>query len=285
MSSSEPRLPLELELEAFTTTARLYPKSIPNLLRVAHRVLTWIEPLLYETLIFSSDNLPHLRYALETKPPTFWSRNVGNLLIPGYLGMQNRVLALSVLSACASVRNLCINIREDLLPLLVEPQLQMILRETCAFSPHGIFMSVTHLTVLDFDPREIGIRELAAFPALTHLCFRIVYDPEALHCALSQCAQLEVLITCKVFESTLEKTCRTLFEFKPGSYSYCDPRFVLMPMTFDEIVKNWESGARARVQGGWDFWKRAEAFVEKKRRGEVKPESRCWIEESDMIPY
>ncbi|KAF7311838.1 hypothetical protein MIND_00194400 [Mycena indigotica] len=46
----DPRLPPELEREIFETAALLHHKSIPLMLRVARRVLTWIEPFLYRNL-------------------------------------------------------------------------------------------------------------------------------------------------------------------------------------------------------------------------------------------
>ncbi|KAJ7928326.1 hypothetical protein B0H13DRAFT_2311607 [Mycena leptocephala] len=42
-----PAFPPDLEREIFGTTALMYPGEMPTLLRVARRVLIWIEPLLY----------------------------------------------------------------------------------------------------------------------------------------------------------------------------------------------------------------------------------------------
>ncbi|KAJ7350674.1 hypothetical protein DFH08DRAFT_862093 [Mycena albidolilacea] len=46
-SAVSPRLETRLEQRIFKEVALLYPEMIPALLRVAHRVLDWIEPLLY----------------------------------------------------------------------------------------------------------------------------------------------------------------------------------------------------------------------------------------------
>jgi hypothetical protein len=37
----EPVFPFDLEREVFETTALMYPATIPTLLRVARRILTW----------------------------------------------------------------------------------------------------------------------------------------------------------------------------------------------------------------------------------------------------
>ncbi|KAJ7256445.1 hypothetical protein C8J57DRAFT_1344699 [Mycena rebaudengoi] len=42
------------------------------------------------------------------------------------------------------------------------------------------------------------------------------------------------------------------------------------------------SGLRSAT-GGRDIWLHAENFVARRRRGEIQPASRCWIEDSDVI--
>ncbi|KAJ7182925.1 hypothetical protein C8R43DRAFT_1116537 [Mycena crocata] len=43
----------------------------------------------------------------------------------------------------------------------------------------------------------------------------------------------------------------------------------------DDYEADWVAGTK----GGSDFWARADAFVGKRRRGEIEPKSR-WIEDS-----
>ncbi|KAJ7182911.1 hypothetical protein C8R43DRAFT_1116525 [Mycena crocata] len=80
-------LPAELEREIFRLAAKICPQTAPTLLRVARRVLVWVEPLLYETLILDcsvDDSLhPSLRLVLETKPPDFFRQHVRNLFLGG----------------------------------------------------------------------------------------------------------------------------------------------------------------------------------------------------------
>jgi hypothetical protein len=48
-------------------------------------------------------------------------------------------------------------------------------------------------------------------------------------------------------------------------HSVHDPRFVLMCLTNEDYVADWKVG----VDGGKDFWVRAELFLAKRKRGEV----------------
>ncbi|KAJ7677753.1 hypothetical protein DFH06DRAFT_1465651 [Mycena polygramma] len=74
--NGNPVLPLEIELEIFTTAAMVHQETIPTLLRVARRVLIWIEPL-YKTLIFGRGNghattrLPAAIQGIRAKPLAF----------------------------------------------------------------------------------------------------------------------------------------------------------------------------------------------------------------------
>ncbi|KAJ7213780.1 hypothetical protein C8J57DRAFT_288477 [Mycena rebaudengoi] len=46
----------------------------------------------------------------------------------------------------------------------------------------------------------------------------------------------------------------------------------------DEYAKDWKVG----VEGGRDFWVRAELFVAKRKHGEIQPASRYWIQDTDF---
>ncbi|KAJ7131271.1 hypothetical protein C8R44DRAFT_850069, partial [Mycena epipterygia] len=69
--------PPEREREIFEIAALLYPGAIPILLRVARRVLVWIEPLLYRVVYVNghppySDMAHALLRATTTKAPDFF---------------------------------------------------------------------------------------------------------------------------------------------------------------------------------------------------------------------
>ncbi|KAJ7489042.1 hypothetical protein FB451DRAFT_1223597, partial [Mycena latifolia] len=94
--------PLDLEREIFETAARLHPETIPALLRVAHRVLVWIEPLLYRTLVIA-----HRRQleAVLQKSPSFLRENVRNLMF----WMDERDEDMSpLLSICTGIQALAL---------------------------------------------------------------------------------------------------------------------------------------------------------------------------------
>ncbi|KAJ7607169.1 hypothetical protein FB45DRAFT_948383 [Roridomyces roridus] len=299
MPRCSPLLPPEMELEIFKTAARVHPETIPTLLRVAYRVLTRIEPLLYETLVISYPTLPSFRHVLETKPASFWSKNVRNLLITGNIDVSDAMLAFSVLSACTDVRNLGVYVPEDVLPYIIRPgaatdkgRLQRL--HVDAQTPIDLrlpaFMGLTHLTVPDkFDLQEF-VTELPALPSLTHLRFRRAAHRESLCAVLDGCENLEVLVMTDARSNwTVQRV--------GGALGIEDVRFVLMPVRVYELINDWE----VETRGGWDLWARAEAFVDKKRRGEIQPRklgfefsfrvllivcaaSRCWIVKSDGIP-
>ncbi|KAJ7605939.1 hypothetical protein DFH06DRAFT_1348359 [Mycena polygramma] len=58
-----------------------------------------------------------------------------------------------------------------------------------------------------------------------------------------------------------------------------DARVVYMAVSDAKYEEEWVIGTR----GGLDFWARADAFIAKKRRGEIEPSSRCWIVHADGI--
>ncbi|KAJ7108160.1 hypothetical protein C8R44DRAFT_803721 [Mycena epipterygia] len=65
----EARFPLELERAIFELCARSRPPTIPGLLRVAHRVRAWLEPLLYEMLrLTEASRTPGILDAVLAKP-------------------------------------------------------------------------------------------------------------------------------------------------------------------------------------------------------------------------
>jgi len=135
---------------------------------------------------------------------------------------------------------------------------------------HPMFTFVTHLDLFDSLHRgtHVGriIDHLSLFPALTHLAF-FQGNREAIE-VLSRCDKLETLIGMY-----------TLLPDPRHLRSIDDLRFVTMNVSDEDYAMEWVIGTR----GGWDFWARADAFIAKRRNGEIKPGSRCWIKEGDGI--
>ncbi|KAJ7097545.1 hypothetical protein C8R44DRAFT_811605 [Mycena epipterygia] len=274
-----PTLPLELEREIFELTARVYPKMAPILLRVAQRVHTWIEPLLYETLILRvpESNSSHMLALLKSKPTSFLY--VRNLLLDDSF-LKHADHSKLAISACSKVQDLALfNPRpsESLLSHLAAMKLQRLMVRLDLLFGHTslinftlpVFATITHL-----DTRLIAdgfVTGLSLLPVLTHLCLFEAKHSD-LNYALLNCKKSNILINTYRAAAPLAEEGR--------AFSITDPRLVLTRMLFyDARVKDWELGA----QGGCDSWARADLFVAKKRRGEIQPASRCWIEASDMI--
>ncbi|KAJ7489097.1 hypothetical protein FB451DRAFT_1125319 [Mycena latifolia] len=274
-----PTLPLELEREIFEVVARLHPRMAPTLMRVASRVLVWIEPMVYETLIVKHRTL-HSSFllAFESKPASFFRTNVRNLLLGDRLQLVPDELNM-LLSACNGVVNIALfRPHHSMLPHLAAMKLQRLTVELLSlFYPQEInftqplFSALTHLDARDWGDVDhySGPSGLASLPELTHLTV-FHASRSVLSSILSDCKKLQILIRVTRFPP-LANASREL--------SIDDPRFVLMSMTYNEMIVDWE----AATQGECNFWDRADIFVAKRRRGEIHPASRCWIEADDMI--
>ncbi|KAJ7465986.1 hypothetical protein FB451DRAFT_1402392 [Mycena latifolia] len=181
----ESTFPLELEREIFETTALMHPGQIPTLLRVARRVLLWIEPLLYRVISardappYSAQALALLR-ATKSKPPKFFQDAVRHLLV-GFHKPWSREEAVEVLTLCTGVVNLAFFgqlASPAILPILatmrllrLSASLVQLLGGSAAIDPtHALFSSLTHLHVFDRPENLTRILAHPALPALTHLC-------------------------------------------------------------------------------------------------------------------
>lgn len=125
---------------------------------------------------------------------------------------------------------------------------------------HPVFTSVTHLDLFDTWTLNDDLTVyLALFPALTHLG---VWHTETMSPdlpeVLARFANLEALIDMYGFQPKPDRE---------PMRSIDDARFVVMVLLDDAYTEDWVIGTR----GGLDFWGRADAFITKKRRGEIKP--------------
>ncbi|KAJ7891811.1 hypothetical protein B0H13DRAFT_2039084 [Mycena leptocephala] len=249
-----PVFPTELEREIFETTALMHSGTIPLLLRVARRVLTWIEPLLYRTMVISEQHPEMVRAvlnAMRSKAPDFFRTAVRH----------------------PSTRGTTVDERKQLdLPLLAEMQLQQLsvsLHELFGGSvdlSHSIFGTITHLQI--FDAHNEGAvqiyAQLSALPALTHVRanFRLPWD--ILMTLLVKCPRLKLLLLLyPVHQRRLYGSVRI-----PQVY---DLRFVIgMNVNYWD---DWVAGAKGLPDG----WSRGDNFVAQKRRGII--EATCyWLD-------
>ncbi|KAJ7053607.1 hypothetical protein C8F01DRAFT_1166844, partial [Mycena amicta] len=273
-SDVEPRLPFELERDIFETTALLHYSSIPSLLRVARRVLIWVEPLLYRKVEVGHGSHPPpsgFPPALWSKSPRFQAQAVRYLVLgadfPAITEWDHKRLRL-----CSGVTRLAIagdGVQSDVLPILSSMPLQ---RLACYFedlfgqstiinldlnptiiAANPIFRSLTHLDL--FDHVQIGtdpiLDVLALLPALTHLAIP-QFRPIEMHLGaatklLESCPKLVILVALMGRDNALE------MHDVPEHIS--DSRFVLC---------NYRHWADAVVDPP-NFWAAAEDFVARKR--------------------
>ncbi|KAF7366956.1 hypothetical protein MSAN_00954300 [Mycena sanguinolenta] len=274
-----PFLPPELEREIFENAALMYPETVNNLLLVSHRVREWIERIKYRIVapksLLSAMCRPRGLLRLiqfRSKPASFFRDRVQHLFVEGLDAERLD----QVLSLCSGIQSLVLFRSLRHVPSLnaTRPrQLALLLDDLYedGRSPHmPMFAFVTHLDLFDTEyPNTTAgdvLAHLALMPALTHLSmWQGSMRPLALTEVLARCGRLKALI------GQPEELVPDLLRF-PN-----DVRFVSMLLS-DEYVHEWAIG----IQGGLDFWARADAFIAKRRRGEIKPRSR-WIEDGDFI--
>ncbi|KAJ7053586.1 hypothetical protein C8F01DRAFT_1166794 [Mycena amicta] len=277
-SDDEPRLPPELEQKIFQTTALLHSSMIPPLLRVAHRVLFWVEPLLYRVLtIGGSSGFAQLN-AASSKPPAFLARAVRCLVLDGAFDYE---AASSTLSLCSGVTAVAVagwNSARKLLPTIAPMPIQRIagflshiMRLTDASRPeeiaaHPVLRFLTHLdffdTMSDTSPAFMAL--LPCLPRLTHLAFGdsgpLDRNSEQVEHILRNCRSLHILVvlyydrSSRLFNSAVRRAAMgEIPEFLR------DPRLVLCSYEL------WCEG----VLDGPNYWTVAEDFIARKRRREI----------------
>ncbi|KAJ7830295.1 hypothetical protein B0H14DRAFT_1197785 [Mycena olivaceomarginata] len=277
--ASEPAFPPELERELFETTALMHPRTIPVLLRVARRVLTWIEPLLYRIVRVNMANQSMVRVlvdAMKTKPPDFFRKAVRHLSIETLdAGGCSAEDAKAFLHLCTRLTDLTIEYglaNPSLIPILKQMRLQRLgleLEELFGHVEsidltHPLFSSVTHLDIFSVRETAQAPHGLSLLPALTHLCLSSELPREEALRVLEECARLQqLLVLWPFFDAD-----RYLLAQTPHAY---DIRFVIGQ--YNDYWGEWEAGARGRG----DFWTRGDDFVARKRKGEI--EATCyWLD-------
>ncbi|KAJ7136372.1 hypothetical protein C8R43DRAFT_1132526 [Mycena crocata] len=272
-------LPFELERQIFELAARNRPVSIPTLMQVAWRVKTWVEPMLYRTMVvLNSYKLPadgHLSVDKDTfvnltRTKAAELLTVQNLLLD-YVGDEK-----SILRACPAVKHLWMrrdlhSERSDssnLLSLLGElPLSRLHCNIATLFRPltslpqidftHPVFAHITHLEITDsfFGETWMG---LALVPNLTHLAFSRMHSIGLWLPLLRVCTSLRALVV-------LTSSHNRLVGHQDEQKLAMDPRFVVMEIQY--LVADWQVGAH----GGADYWTRAETFIAKRRAREIDP--------------
>ncbi|KAF8212633.1 hypothetical protein K438DRAFT_1804874 [Mycena galopus ATCC 62051] len=277
----EALVPLDVEREIFETAAMQHPTLIPTLLRVCHRVHTWIEPVLYRVLVLSNLKATCLP-AARSKSPTFLKSAVRHVLFSASAAETIK----DALRECTGIISLFIDgelnfntlpfvekMRPRKLDLSVPEANDAAAQWAKSMLMHSLFLSVTHLELYRDPSRHPGVQGddqhwkdswslLATLPALTHLCLSLDLSRQILRPALAECPRLSVGIT--AFWSSYNTDIGDASEFAQEVSTIIDPRIVVMVV--DDYEEDWKTGAC----GGKDFWERAEEFVVRKLKGEIE---------------
>ncbi|KAJ7050674.1 hypothetical protein C8F01DRAFT_676753 [Mycena amicta] len=289
MSDDEPRLPLELEHKIFLSTAVLHPATIPTLLLVAHRVLTWFEPLLYRPLHIGKERLHAAQLATAlSKPSTFLARAVQSVVLHAHEGRYDVDAVRTVLSLCTGVNGLAVfgvgYQDPELLPLLSTLHLQRlsgyvsdlvdISQESSLgeIAAHPMLHNLTHLDLLhdlEFHTASVIVGVLADLPFLTHFAVSLAHWQGGrldnispwLVLILNNCRRLQILVVTYYHGSMHGNLATRQWQAAARNIpkSLHDPRFVLCPF------RHWFEG----VLDEPNYWTIAEAFVACKQRQEV----------------
>ncbi|KAJ6564559.1 hypothetical protein B0H19DRAFT_1141418 [Mycena capillaripes] len=290
-SDPSPFFPPELEREMFELAAELYPETIPNLLLVSMRVYEWIDRIKYRTItpaeahrkgysfrgihLQSTCSLTALRRAVRSnsKPASFFRDHVRHLFTQSDDGDALR----EILLACRGIQHLALVrfVEPVLVPALsgLRPRRLIIYwRSSIDWDLcRPMFSFTTHLEILDHIPQfaEQFITKwlpfLAQLPALTHLSF--FWGVNVATQTLASCSKLEVLVCTHPSPAPHSDLLNPI----------ADEQFVYIAVP--DPLRDWITG----TNGCMDYWACAEAFVVKKRRGEIQPNSRCWIEDEDGV--
>ncbi|KAJ7677687.1 hypothetical protein DFH06DRAFT_1166930 [Mycena polygramma] len=270
ISSNAPKLPPELEREIFMIAAVIDEQAIPTLLRVARRVLVWIEPLLYKKFVFrrrpwEAREAPLMRrlsaaiHAIQAKPLAFVETNIRDIIWWQYIGQEH---AETLLSICSGVRNLALIILTH--PMVSHfSTLQHLQRLTVPLDPRfpldlpalkASFASLTHLHVHSCVA-DLNLLWISTLPSLTHFCIEnpASNDRPALYELLHKSPKLQVCV-CTFDLPQMHVT--------PSGPWIEDQRVVIMQLDIDsdKYVRSWKLGA----DGGRDFWAQAEEFLARK---------------------
>ncbi|KAJ7132713.1 hypothetical protein C8R46DRAFT_1235667 [Mycena filopes] len=260
-----PFFPLDLEREIFESTAEIYPETRTTLLRVARRVLVWIEPLLYR--VIRAEQWGH-RYdaaipALLKKPAEFCRLAVRHLLLDAPGEKSHKLLKL-----CSSVTDLGLGASFQLdctvLPTLTEMRLQRLTVNIQALGDmtHPLFSSLTHLAILVHYSATPGliVEQIPTLTALTHLTVNFDINQDVVDSIFTSSPRLQQFMVLYLKHPVLA----TKYD-RAKTLQGCDPRFVIALYTH-----YWSTWAACAEGLGDDHWARGDAFLAQKRRGEIE---------------
>ncbi|KAJ7447580.1 hypothetical protein B0H11DRAFT_365865 [Mycena galericulata] len=274
-----PYFPPELERKIFETTAVLHPGMAPVLIRVARRLLLWIEPFLYRVVVVvpGLDKRPEdtaLVRTMEEKPANFLANSVRHMwvdIFPPHIPPTDQWSVAEfhkLLRSCTGVTNLLvIGYLAEFLPHLTSMQPTRL----ATYAAHRLegnlpaldftlpfFQRITHLLLFDSVDDSLWPR-LRSLPALTHLAISGYGKLRAISTILSELSSLQILVVLS------QNQVEMISQYIPTN----DLRVVVVQfdgMPYDDCWVEWELGIRGRD----DFWARAEALLLSKLTGAIE---------------
>ncbi|KAJ7159226.1 hypothetical protein C8R43DRAFT_920776 [Mycena crocata] len=282
---TEATFPVELEREIFETAAWRDHREIPTLLRVARRVLIWLEPILYQTIHIDyitsyTERAAAFLRTIQSKPAVFFQNNVRHILLDSSAWSVDE--GKEILKVCTGVVNLVLLglfSEPTMLPILANMHIQRLgswLRDLfedvmSIDVHHPLFNSVTHLDIFDVQI-DFSLEVLSGLPSLTHLSFSGTFPWGEVRALLEKSAGLQLLLN--VWAYVLSRDAQAYAR----SMAIDDVRFV-MGLCW-EYWSVWAAGTR----GLGDFWSQGDDFVARKRRGEI--DGSCyWLEGTVLTDF
>ncbi|KAJ7107322.1 hypothetical protein C8R44DRAFT_804497 [Mycena epipterygia] len=301
--SGEWELPPELEREIFETTALLYPKTIPKLLRVARRVLLWIEPLLYNAIVISvfesiggtgAEMLPRI----STKGADFFTNAARHMVIMSFewaiMGSRSQTVwsnkdLETIFRICTRVEHLLLLsdlkrppllqmlVTTDICPTRLYLMIDLIHPQLDFAQP--FFKNVSHLALAEMFRPELGDPmhddwrhwpTIFGLPALTHLALGHSAPPSLIQTIFTGAPHLEVLLI-----SCTDAHTAALFSAELVLH---DVRLVLGGLGHIEALK-LQTGTHSLDE----IWTRTNRFIAQKRRGEI-PASEYYLTQLPFRP-
>ncbi|PPQ65347.1 hypothetical protein CVT26_000062 [Gymnopilus dilepis] len=256
-------LPTELQREIFVVAAKRNRGSALQLVLVAKRVHSWVQPTIYEIVSLGSNDTHLFLRTINSLPAEFFAFHVKKLCLSVSVSARN---AAKIVSVCKGVTDLAfwvdyLGVQGFRAEAITSSISALPLRRLSIEFKHFLSLfpdpntrhvwddSLTHLDLI-FWTHETApvIPPLPKLSILTHLALRLSHNQpsdDSLHAILSACRSLRVLV---IFDDpeTSEETAWS-----------ADPRVVFMPYP-QNIVGEWEAQARDDDN---NVWTRAEELV------------------------
>ncbi|KAF7329650.1 hypothetical protein MKEN_00228000 [Mycena kentingensis (nom. inval.)] len=292
--SGPPILPEDLERHILLIAGGDNRANLNALMSVAKRARLWIEPLRYRIWVLYFQDVEHAKRLLHNKPDSVWRDGPRHVFLSNGDELQDADFVEGLLHKCTGIRNLSLYAPSDqpervLAALDGLRDLRELSTDLAGYFGGSLgavdlarpaFERLTHLSLMDElegcaeDDGAHLAQQLALLPVLTHIA---LVDDLPAHLAnailTSKRDGLRVLVNLR--QDTWRWPVRVMYERTFGDVT--DARFVIAQLGM--WIQRWEDVARGEAIG---FWKQAETFVEKKRRGEI-PADVYWTEKDMTV--